>query len=80
MDNYPSNIIEFADWNRVNITLANSALRNHDPEIFYGVYYRMAEKIGAMAATEFLFDLMTKAMTNEGWSFVDKNGKPSPLL
>jgi hypothetical protein len=80
LDNYPSDIREYIDWNRTNVTLANLALRNHDPEIFYGVYDRIAEKIGATAATEFLFDLMTKAMTNEGWSFVDKNGNPSPLL
>ena len=57
-----------------------AGLRGHDPEIVRVAHARISKSVGEERATEIVLKTITHLMSDENWSFLDKDGNPFPLL
>ncbi len=55
------------------------ALEQHDTEMVDVAHARIKKRFGKQLADNTVFSMITNLM-DKGWSFFDKEDKPSPLL
>ncbi len=63
-----------------SIRVLRSALRTHDPEAVDTAHARIRERLGKNLAGQVVIGSIERLIEEEGWSFFDENGNPSPLL
>lgn len=70
---------ELIQWSSDTIRLLRIGLTNHDPLTIEMANERIISRMGEDFADKVLFNMIT-SMMEEGWSFFDEDGNPSPLL
>jgi len=74
------NVEAIVQRNADSARLLEAGLRNHDPETVEVARTRISRDYGEEVANKFVLQTITQMMENEGWSFFDQDGNPSPLL